>query len=249
MTSKKPATVIALKIALPYLVISLVWILLSDRFVATLASDIDTLTALQTYKGWFYITMSALIIYLTARYYITRLSQTQKMIHEREMALSETQRAVFTLLANLPGMAYRCSHDERRQMDFVSEGCLRLAGYESSDLTGPNAAPYAQIIVDEDREMVKYEISRALRDRKPFRVEYRIRTRNGKTKWVSEQGCAIHSAMEGTKMLVGYIFEVDRANGQASRSQTAGDGRSEAPKNLTADQDVSQGLNILSRNL
>ncbi|MBI5267998.1 MAG: PAS domain-containing protein [candidate division Zixibacteria bacterium] len=249
MTSRKPATIIALKIALPYLFISLTWILLSDRSVASLTSDIDTLTALQTYKGWFYITMSALIIYLTAQYYVTRLSRTQELIHDRELALSETQHAVFTLLANLPGMAYRGSYDERRQMDFVSEGCLNLTGYESSQLVGPTAAPYAQLIIEEDRDMVRHEISRALRDQKPFQVEYRIRTRSGGTKWVSEQGCGIPSASEGAKVLVGYIFDVERSDLRRTRSQSAERERSDPAKTLDPDQSVSQGLNILSRNL
>jgi PAS domain-containing protein len=249
MTEKSPSALYALKIALPYFLISLTWILLSDRFVESMASDVRTLTILQTYKGWFYITMSAFLIYLTARHYLTRLSQTNQVIHAKDLAMTENQRGMFTLLSNLPGMAYRCNHEENRQMEFVSEGCRNLLGYESSDFTCEGGTPYARIIVDEDREIVSHEISRAVRDRLAFQIEYRIRTKSGRVKWVSEQGCAIHSAMEGKKALVGYIFEMDEAALQGNRHRRSQTRQPDSPTDHSPGQDASQGLNIMSRRL
>ena len=43
--------------------------------------------------------------------------------------LAESERRLSTLMANLPGMAYRCLNDESWTMKFVSEGCFNLTGF------------------------------------------------------------------------------------------------------------------------
>jgi PAS domain S-box-containing protein len=171
------------------------------------------------------------------------------VIHAKDLALTENQHGMFTLLANLPGMAYRCNHDENRQMEFISEGCRNLIGYESTDFTREGGAPYAQIIVDEDRDIVTHEINRAVRDKMAFQIEYRIRTKSGRVKWVSEQGCAIHSAAEGKKVLVGYIFEMDEAGLQGNRLRRSQSRQPVSQTDQSPAQDASQGLNIMSRRL
>jgi len=39
-----------------------------------------------------------------------------------EEALRESERKMFTLLGNLPGIAYRCRNDRDWTMEFISEG-------------------------------------------------------------------------------------------------------------------------------
>lgn len=247
MTEKAPSSLYALKIALPYFVISLAWVLFSDRFVEQIAPDVETLTTLQTYKGWFYITMSAIVIYFTARHYLNRLSTTYQVIHAQDIALNENQQGMFTLLANLPGMAYRCQSDDNRQMEFVSEGCQALTGFDSTNFVRRDGSPWINLILDEDRDTVRHEINRAVRDRTSYKMEYRIKTKSGKLKWVAEQGCAIHSATDGHKLLVGYIFEIDNAGLHERNRRTGQINRSEnAPSNSSVVHEVNQGLNLHS---
>jgi PAS domain S-box-containing protein len=247
MTEKAPSTLYALKIALPYLLAGWAWVLFSDRFLQHTISDLETLTILQTYKGWFFITISALLVYLTARHYLDRLSKTYQVINAQDIALTENQQGMFTLLANLPGMAYRCHHDDNRQMEFVSEGCQALTGFESADFVRRNGAPWNNVILDEDRDIVRHEINRAVRDRTSYKIEYRIRTKSGRMTWVAEQGCAIHSAIEAKKILVGYIFEIDEAGMRDRRHQESDRNLTNSTAGRSSEQSVNQGPNLLSR--
>ena len=47
-----------------------------------------------------------------------------------EAALREQERSMAALFSNLPGMAYRCRNDGFWTMEFVSDGCRELTGYE-----------------------------------------------------------------------------------------------------------------------
>jgi len=55
---------IILRVTLIYLAFSVLWILLSDRLLALLVADADTMTRLQTFKGLAFVVTSALIIYV-----------------------------------------------------------------------------------------------------------------------------------------------------------------------------------------
>jgi PAS domain S-box-containing protein len=237
----------ALKVALPYFVLGWLWILASDRFLKQLTDDVETLTVLQTYKGWFFVTVSALLVFYTSRRYLAKLLKTAGQLQEKDRALSESQITMLTLLGNLPGMAYRCTYGENRKMNFVSEGCLALTGYDSAAFLKNAALSYDQLMLEEDREMVRQQMQRAIRQKTPFQVGYRIRTRSGQSKWVWEHGCILHSERKEPGVLVGYIFDIAE-KGQLERPHR---GTDPVPQPGTGDQqpDPNQCLNVLSRRL
>jgi two-component system sensor histidine kinase ResE len=57
----------ALRSTLVYVVVGALWIAFSDRVVSSLTSDPSRLTTLQTYKGWGYVGVTAILIYFLLR--------------------------------------------------------------------------------------------------------------------------------------------------------------------------------------
>lgn len=51
-------------IALIYFIAGALWILYSDQWAASIAADMDQLALIQTWKGWFYVFMTAVPLYL-----------------------------------------------------------------------------------------------------------------------------------------------------------------------------------------
>ena len=124
------------------------------------------------------------------------------------MALQESQRALATLMGNLPGMAYRCGNDRDWTMEFVSDGCLGLTGYGPEDLINNGRTSYGQIIHPDDRASVWDEVQSAVREKRNYELSYRIITDSGDLKWVWEKGSGVYSSDGGLIALEGFISDV-----------------------------------------
>ncbi len=125
-----------------------------------------------------------------------------------EATLRERERALSSLLAHLPGVAYRCLHDEDRTDLLVSEGIYELTGRDPADPRGGGLKAYGQFIHPEDRARVKEEIDGAVRERRPYHLLYRLRTAKGEEKTVWEQGRGMYGEDGRLQYLEGLIIDV-----------------------------------------
>lgn len=122
-----------------------------------------------------------------------------------ELALLERERQLATLMANLPGMAYRCPANDPWHMTFVSSGCLALTGYPPEELSG-GGLYYGMLIHPDDIDRLTTEIGRAVADQVPFEFEYRILRNDGQTRWVWEQGCVV--SVDDVPSLEGIVIDI-----------------------------------------
>jgi PAS domain S-box-containing protein len=126
---------------------------------------------------------------------------------EAEAALEESRRRFVTLLGNLPGMAYRCRNDAQWTMELVSEGARELLGYAPDDLIENRTVAFADIIHPDDRARVAEEPDPPLATGRRFELSYRVRTRDGREKWVWERGQGVRSN-DGTVHIEGFLNDI-----------------------------------------
>jgi diguanylate cyclase (GGDEF)-like protein/PAS domain S-box-containing protein len=136
--------------------------------------------------------------------------------------LRENVRTRDTLMHNLPGMVYRCKNDPQWTVEFASHGCQQLTGYAPEDFIGNRSLCYADIIHPDDRDRVWRDVQAAIGERQAFDLHYRIRTRDGATKWVWERGSGVFSQAGELRALEGYVTDVTvQAKAEQALRETA----------------------------
>ncbi len=125
-----------------------------------------------------------------------------------EKAQAESERRLATLMANLPGMVYRCQNDQDWTMLFVSEGCEQLTGYAASQLIGSAGVAYGDLIHPDDREKTWQRVQGQVAAREPFDLLYRIVTAGGGAKWAWERGRGVFDDDGALLFLEGFVTDV-----------------------------------------
>lgn len=134
-----------------------------------------------------------------------------------EQALQESERTLRTLMANLPGLAYRCVNTPEWPFEFVSEGAWALTGYTPEEITIGGVIAYGSLIRPDDQQMVWGIIQDAVLRGASFKLEYRIHTKDGTEKWVFERGTAVPSPHGGPSLLEGFIMDItERKHAEAA---------------------------------
>ena len=127
-----------------------------------------------------------------------------------ESAVAESEERFRTLVANVPGVIFRCAIDADWTMSYLSDEIEELAGYPSSDFIANQVRTFGSIIHPEDTGPVAEEIERAVAGERPYTIEYRVVHRDGQIKHVVERGQAVVTP-EG-RMLDGAIFDLTDRN-------------------------------------
>ena len=125
-----------------------------------------------------------------------------------EKAFRDSQQKLLTMIDNVPGMIYRCLNDEYWTMEFVSEGCKELTGYEVSDLLFNRTINFALLIHPDHRERVWNVIQAAVQKQLPYELTYKIIDRQGEEKWVWEKGRGTFSVDNDLISLEGFITDI-----------------------------------------
>ncbi len=205
---------LAAQVALSYLLFGVLWILLSDRLVASVAHQPDILSRIQTLKGWAFVAATAVFLYLFVRSAVT----ARRRLRRRK---EETDRFLKTLIANIPGVAYACHDDPDWTMTYMSDGAAGLTGYTAEELTAHGPPTYGELIVESDRQRVRDEVRRALVGRRTFQLEYHIRTKSGDVRRVWEQGQGVYGEGGRFRRLEGFICDVTELQQTGDRVRTA----------------------------
>ena len=117
-------------------------------------------------------------------------------------------------------MAYRCLNDNDWTMQLVSKGAEALTGYRPDELEANRVTSFASLVHKDDQERIFLDIQEAICQRRPYRVIYRIRHRDGSERWMWEQGQAVFKESGEVLCLEGFITDVTDQQ-EAQRVQQA----------------------------
>ncbi len=122
-------------------------------------------------------------------------------------AVVASERRLAHLMADLPGMVYRCRNERDWPIFFVSEGCLPLTGHRKKDFESHRVF-YNDLIHRDDQERVWNAVQEALAVKKYFELTYRIWTKKHEEKWVWERGHGVWNDSGEFMYLDGFITDI-----------------------------------------
>lgn len=113
-----------------------------------------------------------------------------KAVEFRRSGLAKFQLAMMdaALIRGLPGFVYRCANDRNWTMEYMSDGCRDITGYDALDFIGNRVVAYNDIVQPEYRDPLWNQWQKAIDGRKHFEGEYPIVTASGDIRWVREWG-------------------------------------------------------------
>ncbi len=135
------------RISLTYLAAGVLWILLSDRFLDLAAPD--AVSRLQTYKGWFFVTLTTLLLYgalrrreLHLQHTLDALAAAQAHSRETVQFVASTSHELRTPLGAILGFSSfllqekpgPLNPEQREQLGHVRDAARHLQGI-TSDIT------------------------------------------------------------------------------------------------------------------
>lgn len=112
LSYKKPKIRFELRLVFFYLVLGGLWILFSDQILQNLAPDKGTLSRLQTYKGWFFVASSGILLYLLVRWYNHQLTREMENLKTARRKAEESDQLKSSFLQNV-------SHEIRTPLNSI----------------------------------------------------------------------------------------------------------------------------------
>ena len=124
------------------------------------------------------------------------------------------------LLENLPGVVYRCRNDAAWSMLFISPYVETLTGHSGKAFLNGEVT-FAELIHPEDRDRVWQTIQAALTERRPYRVSYRLRRKDGTYRGVREDGRGEFDGTGNLRWLDGVLLDyTDQMEAEAALRTT-----------------------------
>lgn len=112
-----------------------------------------------------------------------------------------------TLVANIPGVVYRCEGVHPWRLEYISDGVEDLTGRSPAAFL-EQGVTWEELIDARDREMSDRGLSDGVASGTMFELEYRVRHRSGELRWVHEKGQAVRGPDGKVAWVDGVIIDI-----------------------------------------
>ena len=188
----------AAKIALSYTLLGGLWILCSGWLLHHFVRDRSLEALLETFKGWFFVAVTAGMLWLALARYFREFRHSAQLLHESEerlrLALEAAQMGTF-------------DWDMVRNHITWSRWHEQLWGFQPGEFDGTYEA-FSQRVHAEDRAGIEKEIDRCIASHSPYRREFRVVWPDGSVHWIADAGEFTFGADGRPTRLRGTVREI-----------------------------------------
>ena len=123
---------------------------------------------------------------------------------------AESETPLRTLVASLPGAAYRRAAEAPWHFSFLSDAVESIVGRPATDIVPPGPMPGAVTAISEDLPAVTDAIRSATESGQPYDLEYRVRHADGTVRWIHDRGQPERGGPGAAVCIDGVIFDVTK---------------------------------------
>jgi PAS domain S-box-containing protein len=184
------------RITILYLIFGLLWILLSDELLDFFITDVEKLSDIQTYKGFFFIFITALMLFILVREHMKSIKRARELLekkiqdykllyekflsqnHELKIAkdkAQENENFVTDILENIPDMIF-VKDAQTTHFVMVNKAVEENMGWKRKDMIGKNEADLFPEVLS--KKMLS-EARMVLESNMTFQKEESLPTKNG----------------------------------------------------------------------
>jgi len=149
---------IPLRISLIYAIVGAIWIALSDILLASLIRDPETLTIYQTYKGWFFVLVTAGALYVVT-------SRNVAVIQRSAEELRRSEAKYRSLVETTSDWVWEV--DENTTFTYSNANVFDILGYEPEEIIGKTPFDFMPEKEAERVSKIFYELKA---EPKPFKL-------------------------------------------------------------------------------
>lgn len=125
-----------------------------------------------------------------------------------ETQLKESHDRYSNMISNLPGYVYRVANDKDYTPMYISAQVEGITGYHQDEYLIHRTISCGKEIHPEDADSVWAIVQQAIDNNQNYECEYRIITKQGDEKWVSEKGKGIHDETGTLVYLEGFVSDI-----------------------------------------
>lgn len=125
---------------------------------------------------------------------------------QSEQLMAASHRGLSDMVDRLPVMVYRSRNNREWTMEYISEGCYEVTGYEAADIVELRNHPYGSLIHPDDAGRVWEQVQESLHLRRSFEIEYRLYHADGHLRHVIDKGCGVYTSDGAILAVEGVIF-------------------------------------------
>ncbi len=183
------------KVALVYVLVGCLWILLSDRAISALFQDPLTIARMQTIKGWGFVLVTGLILYILLRNIFSKLGHS-------EDALRYAENKFRTLVEQALVGIYIIREG---RFIYVNPGFQEIFGYTMDEILAMPSI--LELVAESDRHIVADNVRMRLAGAvQSLHYSFTGRKKDGARIDVEVHGSAID--FEGKKAIIGVLLDI-----------------------------------------
>jgi two-component system sensor histidine kinase/response regulator len=126
-----------------------------------------------------------------------------------EETIKKSEKQYSSLIKNIPGASFRCLIDKDWTAIFISDAIYDVAGWSAANFYNDDIS-LGKLVHPDDAKSISAAVDKAIEERQTYKIEYRLRHKEGHYVWVLESSSVIYNEKGDPEWIDGVILDISQ---------------------------------------